>query len=165
MDILAHGLWTYAIFHKTKSPKLAVLFGVLPDLISFTPFFITRILSNQFKGRPNLAEIPNFVTSSYNFTHSLVIAIVAIILITLIMRRFYTFLLGWPLHILIDIPTHEATFFPTPFLYPISDLHISSVSWGRPEMLAMNYFALLLVYAFLVKNRIKHDKRQIRTNT
>ncbi len=163
MDTLAHGLWTYAIFHKTKSSKLAVLFGVLPDLISFTPFFITRIISNQFKGRPNSAGIPNFITSSYNFTHSLIIAIVAIILITLIMRKFYTFLLGWPLHILIDIPTHETTFFPTPFLYPISDLRISGISWGRPEMLAVNYLTLALVYAFLL-NRIKHDKKPIRTN-
>ena len=157
MDTLAHGLWTYVIFHKTKFPKLAILFGILPDLISFMPLFITRIISNQFMDRPNLIKIPNYVKISYNFTHSLVIAAFVIFLVTLIARKFYIFLLAWPLHILIDIPTHEAAFFPTPFLYPISDLRISGISWAKPEMLAINYLALLIVYAFITKNNVNYS--------
>ena len=163
MDTLAHGLWTYAIFYKTKSPKLAVLFGVLPDLISFLPFIILNGGLNHF-GKPHLNDIPTSIIKSYNFTHSLVIAIFAILLITLVARKFYIFLLAWPIHILIDIPTHETTFFPTPFLYPISDLRVSGISWARPEMLAINYLALIIVYAFIIRNKIKNGKKSTRAN-
>lgn len=127
MDILAHGLWTYAVFHKTKFPKLSTLFGVLPDLVTFFPFFILMTGINHFS-RPTLYEIPSYVFNLYNFTHSLVVAAFIILLITIITRKFYIFLLGWPLHILIDIPTHEATFFPTPFLYPIFNLKVNGIS-------------------------------------
>ncbi len=57
MDILAHALWTNLAYYK-KYPKdvknrlWAVFFGVLPDLISFTPstlyilFFHREMFSN-----------------------------------------------------------------------------------------------------------------------
>ncbi len=161
MDILAHGLWTYAIFHKTKFPKLATLFGVLSDLVTFFPFFILRAGINHFS-RPTIYEIPSYVFNLYNFTHSLVVAAFIILLITIITRKFYIFLLGWPLHILIDIPTHEAAFFPTPFLYPIFNLKINGISWARPEFLAINYLTLVFVYSFIVGN--KYARKSIRTN-
>ncbi len=42
MDIVSHGLWGGAAFGRKnkKSFWVAFLFGVLPDLLAFGPFFI-----------------------------------------------------------------------------------------------------------------------------
>ncbi len=45
MDFFAHGLWTNAVFYKNyprdrKNRWTAILFGVLPDAVSFTPAMI-----------------------------------------------------------------------------------------------------------------------------
>ena len=75
MDIFAHGLWTYAIFFKSKKYRLlAALFGVLPDIIAFGPFIIYHLFSKSIgMGNPFKSSIPDFVFIGYNFTHSLVL--------------------------------------------------------------------------------------------
>ena len=118
MEIFAHFFWTYTVLHKNKKPWLATLFGILPDIFSFGILFIINLFSGKTlpRGPPDPSTVPQFVTNSYNYTHSLIIFIVAAILIYLITKKFYVFLLGWPLHILLDIPTHTNKIFPTPFL-------------------------------------------------
>jgi len=56
---------------------------------------------------------------------------------------------GWLLHILIDIPSHTLRLYPTPFLWPFSDLKVDGISWGRPWFLALNYGTLLAVFVVL----------------
>ena len=156
MDIFAHFFWTYAVFHKTKKPWLAALFGILPDVFSFGILFIINILSGKSfpRGPPDPSTVPQFITNSYNYTHSLVIFIIAVILIYLITKKFYIFLLGWPLHILIDIPSHTSKIFPTPFLYPISSYTFSGVSWANPTFMKINYSLILITYIFIFRKNI-----------
>ncbi len=64
-------------------------------------------------------------------------------------RRFPYELLGWLLHILIDIPTHSYSFYPTPFLWPISQYKFDGISWGTPWFMIVNYSSLAISYLVL----------------
>ena len=74
-------------------------------------------------------------------------------IIYLIKKKFHVFLLGWPLHILIDVPTHSSKIFPTPFLFPISNYTFNGISWGNPIFMLINYSALFIVYLFLFRKK------------
>jgi uncharacterized SAM-binding protein YcdF (DUF218 family) len=49
-----------------------------------------------------------------------------------------------------DIPTHTSDFFPTHFLYPLSNVHVNGMSWGSPWFMLLNYSGLLIIYGFLI---------------
>jgi hypothetical protein len=70
--------------------------------------------------------------------------------------RFMPFAMtGWFIHRALDIPTHSKSFYPTPFLYPISDFYFDGFSWGNMWFMICNYSALLLVFIVL---RIQEKK-------
>lgn len=174
MDIFAHTLWANALFHlkyahQRRMRYLAAFFGVVPDFIGFAPLFIYLLFSgNLFEVRgpsfPVYNWTANFAEQAYNFTHSLVIWAAMFGLVLLIgnvvrylknkkdplrpLFRFWFFwpLLAWPLHILIDFPTHP-DFYNTPIFYPLSGFRFTGgVSWGHPTFMAINYSLLVLVY-------------------
>ncbi len=150
MDIFAHGLWSFAIFHKRKDRWLAVLFGLLPDLLAFGPHLIYSLLFGSAAfGKPALLAIPSYVFTVYNVTHSLVIFAFVLILLFIITKKVYLPLFAWALHIFVDIPSHTDAFFPTPFLWPISSFHINGVSWGNPYFMIVNYSALTAVFTYI----------------
>jgi len=158
MDIFAHALWTYAIFHKQKYKWWGAFFGILPDILSFGPFFVYYhlILGNNFKN--DLINDSVFVM--YNITHSLVIFTIFVITVYYITRKIPWLMFGWGMHILIDIPTHTKDFFPTPFLWPLFSLKINGISWGEPWFMIINYSLLIIVYSWIIykKYKIKNFK-------
>lgn len=158
MDIFAHGFWGGITFGRKKFFGLAMLFGVLPDLLAFGPYFIIRITHGNLKiGKPNLAEIPQWIFTSYNISHSLFTALALYLIIRYFSKSLsYTFL-AYPLHIFCDIPTHSKSFFPTPFLFPISDFKVDGISWADPTFMIVNYSAIFTAYAlfFIAKARKK----------
>lgn len=156
MDTISHGLYSVflvkGVFNKGKL-WLAFLFGILPDIIPFGIPFITMIFSGLSFSRDNPSQfIPSYTNALYNFTHSLVIAFVIFGLIYLIKKKVYVWMLGWPLHILVDIPTHSGDFFPTPFLYPISNFTINGIGWGNPYIFFPNWI-LIAILAIIVFNK------------
>lgn len=169
MDIFAHGLWTNIVFYKKYATEktqrlIAVLFGVLPDLISFTPATLYVLLTRQdFSPELFFSEkwVFTFAAASYDFTHSIVIFLAAVIIVAIIRKgKLYWPMWGWALHILIDIPTHK-DFYETPFLFPFSDYKFGSgVDWAEPGFMVINYGALVLIYLFwflvLRKNKAKN---------
>lgn len=182
MDVFAHTLWTNAVFHfkyhqARKMRYLAAFFGVAPDLVGFTPLFIYMILSGRFfSGEEFPFAATNwtfgFAESAYNYTHSAVIFLAGFILVSLVINlvryrrdpdnyRFFFFwpMLGWLLHILIDIPTHP-DFYHTPFLWPLSDYQYKGgVAWSHPTFMVINYALLITTYiAIYVYQRKKYAK-------
>lgn len=159
MDIVSHGLWGGIAFgRKTKKSFLAAfLFGIAPDFLAFAPFFAGMILG--FTPRvftpgepPPLDAIPQYIHSVYQVTHSVIIFLLAFAAVAIIIRRPLWEMLAWGLHILMDIPTHSNSFFPTPFLWPLSTFHIDGIPWGHPVIFFPNVILLTLLYAiFLVK--------------
>ncbi len=173
MDIFAHTLWTNMVFYKKykrelRNRMIAVLFGVLPDLFSFTPVFLYSFFARE--GFMDLIGkniwVIRYAGESYNYTHSIIFFLLAVFCVGLY-RYFYMKgkslfkkydagingllywpMFGWLLHILIDIPTHK-NFYETPFLFPISDYRFSyGISWAHPVFMVINYSALALVYIY-----------------
>lgn len=157
MDTLSHGLYGgIAVGRRSKKDyAIAFLFGVLPDLLSFGPLFVLSFLGlHEFhrtpEGIPDAASIPHFVYAAYDVTHSLVVyAVVVGLLYVVSKKKHLAFLtLGWPLHILVDIPTHSHQFFPTPFLWPFSSYSFNGISWSAPIIFIPNVILLMALYSY-----------------
>lgn len=176
MDIFSHGLWTGAIYKginkKVKRPfkvKLAVFWDVFPDIFAFSMMFFWS-LGNFILGNLDLSKLPpphkvepaaqntlpifNLTSLLYSLSHSVIIFIIVFALTSLIFRRPIWEMGGWLVHILLDIPTHSYQFYPTPFLWPISNLKFNGFSWATPWFLIVNYLAIIIVYFLLNKKKI-----------
>jgi hypothetical protein len=64
-------------------------------------------------------------------------------------------------HIVIDVFTHSADFYPTPVLYPLSDRTIDGLAWNRPELMIANYVALAIVWWWIARTRNSHTTRSV----
>jgi hypothetical protein len=163
MDIVAHGLWAAAAARgarmKTGRPisvGWTTVWGVFPDLFAFS-IPVTLALWNRLTGvAPHSAHagphgVPHLHLAGqlYRISHSLVIFAVVFGLVWLLARRPALAMLGWPLHILIDIVSHSARFYPTPFLWPVSSYRFGGIFWGNRWFMLANYTALTVVWLLL----------------
>jgi len=156
--------------------KWIAIWGIMPDILSFAPV-IVWILWQMIVGGVDFANIPRpellppeernkfviflFTRQLYKLTHSFIIFFAAFVVAWLVrwykgrmqgltaVRLMPLAMTGWFLHIALDIPTHSKSFYPTPFLYPISDFHIDGFSWGNAWFMISNYAALLLAFLIL----------------
>ncbi|HUG23739.1 MAG TPA: hypothetical protein VMN83_14560 [Albitalea sp.] len=85
--------------------------------------------------------------------HSAIVAGAVTLLAWGIMRRVWFPLWGWWLHILIDIPTHSADYYPVPVLYPITQQGFDGIAWTTPWFMALNYGLLAATYLWLARRR------------
>jgi hypothetical protein len=161
MDIVAHGLWTTAAAKiardKTRVPLRlgwAAFWGVFPDVFSFTVPAIVRIwwyLSGTTHSLFPEAHGPQhfqFVWQLYYCSHSLLVFAAVFALVWLVRGRPVLEMLGWGLHILIDIPTHQGIF-AVHFLWPLSSYGFNGIRWEQRWFLTANYTALLGVLAWI----------------
>jgi len=149
MDVLAHGLWGGALFgnRSEQNWRWAFLVGIAPDLIALGPFTVWQMLNSRTTG------FPPYVYGAYNITHSLVVWAVMAVMIWLFTSEFPWIWCAWGLHVLCDIPLHQISFFPTPYLWPFKTDLINGVFWARPWLIAVNYAALILTYTYLRQKR------------
>jgi hypothetical protein len=171
MDILAHMLWANyggrvgnKTLEKKKKPLIKLpwitFWGVFPDLFAFgipmTIGIFSAIGNGVYKfGRPDMFGLP---ATLYQYSHSLVIWAVVFLIVWVIAKRPRFELLGWALHILIDIPSHAVTFYPTPFLFPLSEYRFAyGVPWSNQWFMIINY-ALLLFVTLYFFSRSKNKK-------
>ncbi len=176
MDIISHALWSGALLKsvnlKLKKKKLnfwmAAFFGMFPDIFAFVIpsfiFFILIILKEEFN-ITNLGIIlqsppySNIVDMLYNISHSLIIFSLVFLIVWLIFRKPIWIMLGWLLHILIDIPTHLIGYFPTPFLWPISNFKINGlIYWREPAFMILDVVLLIIVYWIILGKEKKRKK-------
>lgn len=178
MDVLAHTLWTNAgaragnKLSKKKNGKFNVhvgwtaFWGVFPDFFAFTLPFVIGFYKIIFQG-VSLLDIRNhhsvsggfdLASTLYQYSHSVVIWLIVFILVWIISKRPRYELLGWLLHILIDIPSHSINFYPTPFLFPISDYRFPyGISWSNKWYMLTNYTALFFVWSSILYKKIKRN--------
>ena len=105
-------------------------------------------------------DIPAYVFQLYDISHSLVVFSFAFLLVWAIRKNLPVpqgssrqtgplwEMLAWGFHIVMDIFTHSDAFFPTPFLWPISDFHVNGMSWGQPQIFISNVTLLAILYAY-----------------
>ena len=151
MDTLSHTLWGKGLFGYQKYGKWALLFGALPDLLSFGLYFLVRFVTqgtNMEFGKPDIETIPSWVFSMYDISHSLVIALVAIIIVFEINKSLCFPMLAWPFHILLDFFFHSKEYFPTPILWPISDYKFDGIPWSNPYIWFGNIGCIIILFAY-----------------
>jgi len=162
MDFISHGLWGGIAFgRKNKRNFLfSFLIGIAPDVLSFGVFFAMTILGiidkpNFGVGPHDPNSFPSIIYILYNITHSLVIFGIVFLIIWMILKRPFLLLLSWGIHVILDIFTHSFEFFPTPFLWPISDFKLDAWMWGNPWIFISNLVLLIVLYVwfFIVKIR------------
>jgi membrane-bound metal-dependent hydrolase YbcI (DUF457 family) len=160
LDIVSHALWAAAagIGARRKVKQRirldwVALWGVLPDLVVFAipaAVRIWRYLSGASKMLLPDGSGPHFdwVWGLYNFTHSAVIFAVCFGAGWLLLRKPPLEMVGWALHILIDVFTHRGMF-AVKFLWPVSSVHVDGIRWETPWFLVLNFTALAAVYLLL----------------
>ncbi|MCW5661887.1 MAG: metal-dependent hydrolase [Burkholderiaceae bacterium] len=183
MDILAHGLWaglgaTFARRYRPVPARTAaavVALAVLPDLAQLLPLLGLAVARGDFHvlyayatalpgGEPALP--PAVALWSHHLhcvLHSAVMAAAVTALAWALMRTLWLPLLGWWSHIVIDVFTHSAEFYPSPVLYPFTYWGFDGLAWNTPWFMVLNYAAIAaaLVWWLVVRRRgARVDGRQ-----
>ena len=107
---------------------------------------------------PALDRIPGWVSFNYDLLHSFVVAL-AVIGITAIRCRWLAFtMLAWPFHIILDIPFHAKEYFPTRFLWPLSDVSVDGIPWTSPWIWYPNVAGICLLYLWRWRRTSKNNR-------
>ena len=148
MDTFSHALWGKALFGYRGARFSPFFFGSAPDLIAFVPHFIHKLFNSNDSdlfGKPEIVEIPSWVLSLYDFSHSFITAFLVILFLLLFKKKVFAFAaLAWPFAILLDFPFHSKEFFATKLFWPLTDYSFDGVSWATPEVWFGNLFLLLI---------------------
>ena len=185
MDILSHGLWAIAVGkgatlekQATLKAPLLLVWGMFPDLFAFVPGGIYEATAHLFgksgsfvrpeegafeAWTPGIHSVMDVTQLLYSFSHSIVIFACVLMCIYLYTRRIPWVMLGWPLHILADVPTHTHLFFATPVFFPLFSWTFNGFDWGNSYFTLYNYIALVLVFTgfflytkYVLKRSTKH---------
>ena len=173
MDIVAHALWAgiglalarrhRPVASRTVSATLAL--AVVPDLAQLLPLLGRALVTGDahvlvayataLPGKePALpAAVALWAHHLHCALHSAVIAAVVTLALYTVARSLWIPLLGWWSHIVIDVFTHSADFYPAPVLYPFTQQGLDGVAWNAPWFVAVNYTAIALAAWRLARAR------------
>jgi hypothetical protein len=180
MDILAHGLWVgvgaaWMPRHRRVDRRTAVLtvsLAVVPDLAQLLPLVYLALFSldgwsvllayaNALPGyEPALSPFNTELTHHLHCVmHSALVAGVITVISWVWLGRFWIPLLGWWSHIVIDVFTHSADFYPSPVFYPVTYWGFDGIAWNTPWFTVLNYAALAGVGLWLMVTRTRARAR------
>jgi hypothetical protein len=164
VDIVAHGLWAgigialarrrWPISNRTAAATVTL--AMLPDLAQLAPLLALAIAHGQFDvlrtyaaaspgGEPALPPTLALLTHHLHcILHSAVVAGAVTALVHWRRASVWVPLWGWWSHIVIDVFTHSADYYPVPVLYPFTQRGFDGLAWNTPWFLALNYAALAL---------------------
>jgi membrane-bound metal-dependent hydrolase YbcI (DUF457 family) len=164
MEIVSHALWATAAAQAANGKVAArvrvawfAAWAAFPDLLAFTPAVIAGLWyrlwgTARIHAHHSGMRLGWLDFNLYEVTHSLVVFALVFAVVWLIFRRPVWELLGWALHILMDIPTHSSRF-PTPFLWPLSSYRIIGISWRQGWFMALDVSALAVVFLLLWRSQ------------
>jgi hypothetical protein len=170
MDILAHGLWAafgtalaaqrFSLSRGTVAATIAL--AVVPDVLHVLPVAWWGLFGSgsleelaayvMLTARPEPVLPPAvalWTNHLHCIMHSAVVAAAVTLAMWVAMRCLWIPLLGWWSHILIDVFTHSADFYPSPVLYPFTLRGFDGIAWNRPWLMALNYASLGVAFAWL----------------
>lgn len=174
MDILAHGLWVgigAAWMHRhrrldRRTAAVAVGLAVVPDIVQLLPLVHEALFSpggwavllayaNALPGyEPAMSPTITALTHHLHCVmHSALVAGVVTVVSWLWLKRFWMPLLGWWAHILIDVFTHSAEFYPSPVFYPVTYWGFDGIAWNTPWFMVANYLTMLIVAVVVWRRR------------
>ncbi len=136
----------------------AIIFGVLPDIIGSTPFYVAAIKkSKNFKesSKKFLKETFHGYTDrlAYKITHSFSVTPLIIFLAALFFREsWYLGVMAYLLHLLVDIPTHNKHF-SLELFFPISHFKFKFGKYWKKDNWAFysswSILGLLIVFQLI----------------
>ncbi len=154
MDFVSHALWGGVALGRSRKRDflLAASISIMPDLLTEGLFMLLYLLGiggmpGWQNGHPNITDYPLFAQTLYNITHSSIVFAAVFGLLWVVIGRPMWVITTWGLHILIDIPTHSLALFPTPFLWPISNLKFDGIGWDQPVVWVVDISLLITSYA------------------
>ena len=133
MDVLSHWLMGSGATNGRTKFWVAGLMGVLPDLLVFIPNSFLLDERPDVNENTLTADFGWYAWEAYQVTHSLVWATIGFLFTWIffekrgVTQRLFTnntlsardaalwMWIPWFIHIVNDVPTHTAQFFPTPF--------------------------------------------------
>ena len=156
MDTFSHALWGYGLFGYKRLAWLVILFGAMPDLISFGALMFIQVIEGTWHfDKPALETLPHWIVGNYALGHSLVMCVPVIALVYL-WRKDYAFaMLAWPFHIALDFPFHSKAFFATPILWPLSNFTFDGIPWSHWYIWYPNIAGLMILLAYRFKQKRK----------
>jgi hypothetical protein len=170
MDILAHALWAsvgIALAHHRwpiapRTAAATVALAVMPDLGHMLPVVgwsllgggsFAQLWAYAFALPGQEPAMPPLVAMwshhAHCTLHSAIVAGVVTALLGCWLRSLWIPLLGWWSHIVIDIFTHSADYYPAPIFYPITQRGFDGIAWNTPWFMALNYTALTITALWL----------------
>ena len=176
MDIVAHALWAGAgvLWARrlralsSREERLTVVLAAAPDLPHMLPVAAWSIFGSGTRAvvegyaiatpgqEPALPPMIELISHHLHcITHSALIAGLVSLLLWLWLRRPWVPLLGWWSHIVIDIFTHSADYYPSPVLYPLTREGFDGLAWNMPWFMALNYLALALTFLLVLRGRAR----------
>lgn len=174
MDIVAHGLWAGLGFAWAKRDRkldrktlaLTVSLAIAPDLVQLLPLVSSAGLSEDgwtvlkhyataLPGyEPPMSPLLNAMTHHLHCVmHSALVAGAVTALLWLWLRRLWIPLLGWWSHIVIDVFTHSAEFYPSPVFYPLTYWGFDGLAWNTPWFMNVNYLLLAILMVIVWRRR------------
>ncbi|MBQ0919313.1 metal-dependent hydrolase [Hydrogenophaga aromaticivorans] len=174
MDIVAHGVWVglgAVWMHRNRrldrrTAALAVGMAVVPDLIQLLPlgylalvtsdgWFVLQAYAIALPGyEPPMSPVLSELTHHLHCVmHSALVAGVVTAACWVWLRRLWLPLLGWWTHILIDVFTHSADFYPSPVLYPVTYWGFDGIAWNTPWFMVVNYLVMLAVATVMFRRK------------
>jgi hypothetical protein len=129
----------------------ALALAVLPDLLHNLPVLAWAIASGNpgdwwtyavaLPGKEPMlpAWVVTLSQQLHCLFHSALVATVISGLLYVARHQFWLPLLGWWSHIIIDVFTHSADFYPSPVFYPVSSWGFDGLAWNSTWFTALNY--------------------------
>lgn len=147
INIISIIIINYIIFNNQEFNYLiySTLFSLIPYLFSFQILNIYNLFKKE-------KEIPKWFTTLRKIFYSIFIWI-PIILIIFFVNKFNlpTWTLSVFITILFDILTHNSNYFPTPFLWPFSDIVFNGFDiYNNKLNLGIFYIIVLIFLVFLL---------------
>lgn len=171
MDIFAHALWTgagigFAHHRWPVKPNIAVatvVLATLPDVPHLLPILVWSMFGDgtfsalaayaiAVPGQEPVME-PAVALLSHHLhcvMHSALVAGAITAWMWVVHHTFWIPLLGWWSHIVIDVFTHSADYYPSPVLYPITQRGFDGVAWNTSWFMALNYIALIFAWSWIL---------------
>jgi hypothetical protein len=175
MDIVALGLWAaigVGLVRRRRPVRRAtavatVAMAVMPDVLQLVPMIAWVVFGSgtlgdltayTFATPGTEPAVPPLVASLTHHLHCIPhSAVVALPVSALALWRsadiFALPLAGWWSHIVIDVFTHSADYYPSPVFYPITMWGFHGIAWNAPWFMVANYAVLVAVFAWLAATR------------